>query len=102
MKTPNEDNWGKVKHVLKYLKGTLHLNMRFRVDDLACAKWHVDASHGVHWDCKGQTTRRMTLGKGALIAFSRRHKGNNRSSTDSKIVGVDDAIPTVLWVLYFI
>ena len=102
VKAPNEDDWGKVKCVLKYLKGTLHLKMRLTVDEMSCAKYQVDASHGVYWDGKGQTGAGRTLGKGARIAFSRKHKVNAKSSMESKIVGVDDAISTILWALYFI
>ena len=102
VKAPDEGNWEKVKWVLKYLKGTLYLKLRLTVDNLSCAHWKVDASHGVHWDGKGQTDAGMTFGKGALIAFSRKQKDNTKSSTESEIVGVDDAILTVLWVLYFV
>ena len=72
------------------------------MDNLSCTQWQVEASHGVHWDGKGQTGEGMTFGKGALIAFSRKQKGNTKSSTESEIVGVDDAISIVLWVLYFV
>jgi hypothetical protein len=44
----------------------------------------------------------MTLGKGAAISGSWKHKGNSKSSTESEIIGVDDAIGTVLWSLYFL
>ena len=37
-----------------------------------------------------------------FISHSWRQKVNTRSSTESEIVGVDDAMPTVLWSLYFI
>ena len=43
----------------------------------------------------------MTLGEGAVMNFSRKQKVNTRSSTETEIVGVDDAIPDVLWSLYF-
>ena len=42
------------------------------------------------------------MGKGALIDFSHKHKGNTKSSMESEIVGVGDAISTILWALYFI
>ena len=99
---PDEDDWGKLKRVLKYLKGTLYLKLRITVNSLSSSQWSIDASHGVHWDCKGQTGAGMTLGRGAVVSFSRKQKINTRSSTESEIVGVDDAMPTVLWSLYFI
>ena len=102
VKHPDEDDWGKLKRVLKYLKGTLYLKLRITVDSLTSSQWSIDASHGVHWDCKGQTGAGMTLGRGAVVSFSRKQKINTRSSTESELVGVDDALPTVLWSLYFI
>ena len=72
------------------------------MDNLSSSQWSIDASHGVHWDCKGQTGAGMTLGKGAKVSFLRKQKVNTRSSTESELVGVDDAMPTVLWCLYFI
>ncbi len=53
VKHPNEDDWGKMKRVLKYLKGTLYLKLRITVDNLTSSQWSVDASHGVNWDYKG-------------------------------------------------
>ena len=44
----------------------------------------------------------MTLGKGAVISFSRKQKINTKSSTETELVGVDDAMSEVLWSLYFI
>lgn len=96
------DNWGKLKRVLQYLKGTKSMPLNLEVDNLQCTRWLVDASHGVHDDCKGHTGAGMALGKGAAISFSWKHKGNTKCSTESEIVGVDDAIGTVLWSLYFL
>ena len=101
-KKPDMDDWGKVKRVLQYLLGTKHLPLNLTVDNLQCTQWQVDASHGVHADCKGHTGAAMTLGRGATISFSRKQKINTRSSTESELVGVDDAMPQVLWSLYFL
>ena len=102
VKKPDEDDWGKVKRVLKYLKGTRSLPLRLSVDNLSSSKWLVDVSHKFHWDCKGQTGAGMTLGEGATSSFSWKQKVNTKSSTESELVGVDDAMPQILWSLYFI
>ena len=62
----------------------------------------MDASHGVHGDCRGQTGDGMQLGQGAIISFSRKQKVNTKSSTESELVGVNDAMPDILWSLYFL
>jgi hypothetical protein len=78
------------------------LPLTLSVDNLQCTKWQVDASHGTHVDCKGQTGAALTLGTGAAISFSRKQKVNTRSSTETELVGVDDAMPSILWSLYFL
>ncbi len=53
VKAPDEDDWGKLKRVLKYLNGTKFLKLTLSVENLGMLKWYVDGSHNVHWDCKG-------------------------------------------------
>jgi hypothetical protein len=65
-------------------------------DDLTEIKWLVDASHNVHWDCKGQTWAAMTLGKGATISGSNKHRSNSKSACESELIGQDDYISTML------
>ena len=102
VKRPDEDDWGKLKRVLKYLKGTRHMRLRLSIDKLGVIHWWVDASYNVHDDCKGQTGAMMSLGRGAPISFSRKQKLNVRSSCEGELVGVDDALPLILWARYFI
>lgn len=56
----------------------------------------------VHWDGKGQTGAAMTMGQGAIISYSWMQKLNTKSSTETELVGVDDAISNILWSLYFL
>lgn len=64
VKNPDEDDWGKLKRVLKYLNGTKYLKLRLSVDDLGLLKWFMDASHNTHWDCRGHGGAMFTMGKG--------------------------------------
>ena len=43
---PDEDNLGKLKRTLRYLKGTRHLKMTLTIDNLSTICWWVDASYG--------------------------------------------------------
>lgn len=43
----------------------------------------------------------MTLGEGAAISVSWKQKVNTKNLTETKLVGVYDAISTRLWALYF-
>jgi hypothetical protein len=80
VKKPDEDDWGKLKRVLKYLMGMRHMRLRLSVNALGVIHWWVDASYNVHDDCKGQTGAMMSLGKGTPISFYRKQKLNVRSS----------------------
>jgi hypothetical protein len=87
---------------VEYLVTTRTLPLRLIADeDLSEIKWLVDASHNVHWDCKGQTGAGMTLGKGATISVSNKQCIKTKSACESKLVGVDDWVSTMLWSLYF-
>ena len=48
VKEPDKDDWGKLKHGLGYLKGTLYLKRHMREDFLNKIRWWVDAPHRVH------------------------------------------------------
>ena len=44
----------------------------------------------------------MSLGRGAVMRFLHRHKLNTRSSAEAELIGIDDALPYIMWGLYFI
>jgi hypothetical protein len=67
---PDKDDWGKLKRVLQYLKGTQGLKLRITVANLLHTNWFVDGVHMVHWDCMGQTGAGMMLGRGAVLSYS--------------------------------
>ncbi len=100
VKKPDEDDWGKLKRVLKYLKGTL--GMHLTADDTPIVKWWVDASHATHADCKSHTSASMSMGKGMVITLSQKQKINGTRSTESEIIAVDDSLPDILWTKYFL
>ena len=43
VRIPDEDEWGKLVRVLRYIIGTLHLLLILRSDRLSVIKWWVDA-----------------------------------------------------------
>ncbi len=102
MKFPDEDDWGKLKQVLKYLNGTKYLRLNLSVDDLGLLKWYMDASQNVHWDCRGHGGAMFTLGKGATSSYSRKVKLGTRSATETELVTTDMYMPEMLWSLHFI
>jgi hypothetical protein len=102
VKSPDKDDWGKLKRVLKYLNGTKYLQLKLSVDNLGMLKWYVDGSHNVHWDCKGHGGAVFKMGKGATTSYSRKVKLNTRSSTETELYTADMFMPEMLWSLHFI
>eukprot|EP00804_Cyclotella_cryptica_P029403 CCRYP_013361-RC/>CCRYP_013361-RC protein AED:0.41 eAED:0.27 QI:0/-1/0/1/-1/1/1/0/407 len=102
VKSPDEDDWGKLKRVLRYLNGMTELGLCLSAKDVGLVRWYVDASYATHEDCKGHTGAMMTLGQGAAISMSRKQKTNARSSTEAELIGVYDALPSILHTRYFL
>ena len=63
VREPDEDDWGKLKNGLKYLKGTLYMKRHMSAEFLNMIWWWVDASYGVHWGCKGHTGGHRQIGR---------------------------------------
>jgi hypothetical protein len=102
VKQPDEDDWGKLKRLLSYIRGTVYMPLILKADSLSIIKWWVDASCATHGDCRGHTGAMMPLGRGSIIGISRKQKLNTKSSTECELVGVDDASPQMLWTRYFV
>lgn len=102
MKQPNKDDWGKLRQVLKYLKGSKRLKLSLSAKILSILKWWINASHTVHENCRSHTGMGMTFGKRMLLMASKKQKINGKSSTESKLVAMDDMLPQVLWTGYFL
>ena len=77
------------------------MKLYLTADSLIIIHWWVDAAYSVHWDCKGHTGAMMSIGKGAIMSFSRGQKLNARSSTEAELIGIADALGIILWTKYF-
>jgi hypothetical protein len=64
--------------------------------------WYVDAAFAVHPNMRGHAGVGLTMGHGFPIAVSTKQKLNTKSSTESKLVGVDNMMPIILWTCYFL
>jgi hypothetical protein len=103
VKAPDEDDWGKLVRVLKYINGTRYMKLILSADEMNfTVHWYVDGSHQCHEDCRGQIGCLMTMGKGAAISSSNIMKCNTRSSTETEIISVHDKLPDIIWTRYFV
>jgi hypothetical protein len=100
---PDEDDWLKLKRLLRYIRGTIHMPRIPKAESLHVIKWWMDTSFATHDNCRGHTGATMSLGKVSVIGVvEEKQKINIRSSTESELVGADDAIPQMMWTRYFL
>jgi len=60
----DEDDWGKLKRVLKYLNGPKYLKLTLCAEQLKFSvHWYVLGSHQIHENCRGQTGIWLLLDK---------------------------------------
>jgi hypothetical protein len=70
-------------------------------DLLTLSWWWVNAAYAVHDNCWGHTGAGMSFGQGMALSYSWKQKINTKSSTEAKLVGVDDSLGYILWDCYF-
>ena len=102
VKQPDEDDWGNLKKVLKYLNDTRYMKLKLTAKKISLNRWWEDDSYNVHWDSRGHNGAMMTLGKGAIISNSNKKKINVNSSTEGELVDTHDQLPDILHTPYFI
>jgi hypothetical protein len=99
---PIDDDWKKLTRLVRYLRKYPHLRLALEVENPGVARWSVDASFGVHGDMRSHTGICGTLGKGTSFSGSSKQKLNTRSSTESEVVGADDAMNKVIRTRLFL
>ena len=101
VKNPNQDDWVKLKHMVKYLESTMTLPLILSADGNDNIYTYADSAFAVHPDMKSHNGAFLTLGRGAAISISSGQKLNTSSSTWAEIVCVSDILPTTQWIRLF-
>jgi len=104
VQAPDQDDWKKLLHLLKYLKGTqeLELTLVAEGNGALVVKWWVDGAFAVHNDMRSHTGVVMSVGRRGAYNSRIKQKLNNRSSTEAELVTANDAMPQILWTNYFL
>ena len=102
VREPDTEDWAKLTHLMKYLRGTKELPLILSANKSGIMKWYVDGSFGVHPNMRGHTGGGLSMGRGFPFVTSTKQKLNTRSSTESEIVAVDDCMPAICWTRYFL
>jgi hypothetical protein len=103
VQAPDEDDWVKLKQILKYLNGTRHLKLTLCADQMKfVVQWYVDGLHQVHDDCRGQTGSLVTFDNRAVASSSNKMKCNTKSSTETKLISLAGKLTDIIWMPYFV
>jgi hypothetical protein len=97
-----DEDVGKLDRVLKYLNSCPDLGMILCCGDVIKLYAYVDASFAVHDDYKSHTGSVISMGTGAVHVSSKRQQLVTKSSTESELVGLSDALPQILWSKEFL
>ena len=101
VREPDKDDWKKLVHLMRYLRGTRDLPLVLSADGSGILKWWVDAAFAVHPNMRGHSGGGLSLGRGFPIVTSTKQKLNAKSSTEAEIIGADDFMPAICWTRYF-
>ena len=77
----DEDNWFKLKHLIKYVRGKKEIPLILGANGTRMLKWYVDGSYGFHPNMWGNSGGGLTMGRGFPVTASKKHKLNTRRST---------------------
>jgi len=96
-----KDDWKKLIRVLGYFRGTMELCLTIVCESIQKLTWYIDGSYATHDDMRGQSGSVLMTGSCAVLVRSNKKKVNTRRSTETELIAVDDALPTIQWTRSF-
>jgi hypothetical protein len=74
VQAPHKDDWNKLVHLMKYLRGTRTLPLILSANGASILKWWVDAAFAVHPNMQGHSGGVLFLGRGFPIVSLTKQK----------------------------
>ena len=71
---PDKEIWVKLKRVLKYPKGTIHMKLKLKAGSMSMVILWVDTSYNTHRYFRGNTGSMVSLGKVSVVSISRKNQ----------------------------
>jgi hypothetical protein len=96
---PRQKDYNKGMRILNYVVSTKSKYLWFKSSVDLKLKVYADASHMLHMDAKGHGGIIVTYGNSIVASKSFKMKLITKSSTESELVAVEEAVPYVLWIL---
>ena len=96
---PNIKDYQKLLRIVSYLGGTVTTSMVFQRTGKINPVIYADASHQYHLnDSKGHGGIIITLGSAPIMTKSYKLKLVTRSSTESELVVLEEAVTFAIWI----
>jgi len=103
VQSPNADDMKKLARLIKYLKTTSDLGLRLKASvDPVCITCWIDASYGVHGDCRSHSGLCISLGQGCVMARSVKQRINTKSSCEAELVAASDNLGEAMHLRSFL
>lgn len=94
-----EEHWLAAKHVLRYLKGTLHRGIKYDHDTDATLRGYADADYANDKDTRCSITGYLfTFGPSVFSWRSRRQRTVALSTTEAEYMAISDCSRHALWI----
>ncbi len=101
VKEPVIDDWAKLLRVLGYLSDTMKYYFTLFCSEIKNLTWYIDGSYASHSGMRGHSGAVLVAGNCSVLFRSNKQKVNTRSSTETELIAVDDALPTIQWTRHF-
>jgi hypothetical protein len=102
VKSPDLDDWRKLVHLMEHVKADGDRPLILSGDSSGTLTWYVDAAFAVHANGRSHTGGGLMWNKGFIISKSASQRLTTRSSTEGKIVAVDNCMSLILWARLFL
>jgi hypothetical protein len=96
---PMQSDYNKGIRILSYLAGTKKRTLFFKANSKLTLEIYADAAHMIHKDAKGHGGIIGTSGSAPIFTKSFKFKLVTRSSTESEMVCLEEAVTFALWTL---
>ena len=81
MREPGNDDWAKLVHLMKYIRGTRNLPLILSANSSGILKWYIYGSFAVHLNMRGHTGGDISIGRGLTLISLMKKKLNTQIST---------------------
>ncbi len=102
VRCPDVQDWVKQRHLIEYLRSTVNLPLTLGATSSGVLHWYVETAFAVHPNMRGHSGGALTMGLGFPISSSGKQKLNTCSSTESKLVGVNNLMSLIVWSRNFL